>query len=140
MGTVREIQIFATVLKTPDNKTILIPNGSLANGSMTNFSVEEKRRVDWTFGIGYGDDIDKAYEVIKRLLSEDERILDDPQPFLALKELGDSSVDITVRVWVKAGDFWPVHFRMNEEVYKTFEKEGLSIPFPQRDVHIHNQN
>lgn len=139
MGTVKEIQIFSTILKTPDNKTILIPNGKLANDSMTNFSVEEKRRVDWTFGIGYGDDIDKAYEVINRLLSEDDRILDDPKPFLALKELNDSSVDITVRVWVNAGDFWPVYFRMNEEVYKTFEDEGLSIPFPQRDVHIHNQ-
>lgn len=139
MGTVKEIQIFSTILKTPDNKTILIPNGKLANDSMTNFSIEEKRRVDWTFGIGYGDDIDKAYEVINRLLSEDERILDDPKPFLALTELADSSVNITVRVWVNAGDYWPVFFRMNEEVYKTFEDEGLSIPFPQRDVHIHNQ-
>lgn len=139
MGTVKEIQIFSTILKTPDNKTILIPNGKLANDSMTNFSIEEKRRVDWTFGIGYGDDIDKAYEVINRLLSEDERILDDPKPFLALTELADSSVNITVRVWVNAGDYWPVFFRMNEEVYKTFEDEGLSIPFPQRDVHINNQ-
>jgi len=137
MGTVKEIQIFVTILTTPDNKTIYIPNGPLATGSLTNFSVQPTRRVDWTFGIAYGDDIDKAYEVIKRLLSEDERIKEDPAPFLALKELGDSSVDITVRAWVDAANFWPVFFRMNEEVYKTFEKEGLSIPFPQRDVHIH---
>lgn len=140
LGTVKEIQIFSTILKTPDNKTILIPNGELANGSITNFSVEETRRVDWTFGIGYGDDIEKAYEVIKRLISEDDRIKDDPEPFLALKELADSSVNIVVRVWVNADDYWPVHFRMNEQVYKTFEDEGLSIPFPQRDVHVHNQD
>jgi len=140
MGTVREIQIFSTILTTPDNKTVLIPNGPLATGSMTNFSRQPTRRVDWTFGIGYGDDLDKAYEVIKRLLSEDDRILEDPAPFLALKELGDSSVDITVRVWVNAPDYWSVFFRMNEQVYKTFDKEGLNIPFPQRDVHIHNQS
>lgn len=137
-GTVKEIQIFSTILKTPDNKTILIPNGKLANDSLTNYSVEERRRVDWTVGIGYGDDIDKAYEVIERLLGEDDRILDDPKPFMALKELADSSVNIVVRVWVNAGDFWAVNFRFNEQVYRTFEDEGLNIPFPQRDIHVHN--
>lgn len=140
MGTVKEIQIFVSILTTPDNKTVIIPNGPLATGSLTNFSRQPTRRVDWTFGIGYGDDLDKAYEVLKRLLSEDERILDDPEPFLALKELGDSSVDITVRAWVEAADYWPVFFRMNEQVYKTFDKEGLSIPFPQRDVHLFKEN
>ncbi len=140
MGTVKEIQIFVTILTTPDNKTILIPNGPLSTGSLTNFSRQPTRRVDWTFGIAYGDDVDKAYEVLKRLLSEDERILKDPEPFLAVKELGDSSVDFTVRAWVNSADFWGVFFRMNEQVYKTFDKEGLSIPFPQRDVHIHNAN
>jgi len=140
MGTVKEIQIFVTILTTPDNKTVIIPNGPLATGSLTNFSRQPTRRVDWTFGIGYGDDLDKAYEVIKRLLSEDERILKDPEPFMALKELNDSSVDITVRAWVESADYWGVFFRMNEQVYKTFDKEGLSIPFPQRDVHIYNQN
>jgi small conductance mechanosensitive channel len=139
MGTVKEIQIFVTILTTPDNKTIIIPNGPLATESLTNFSREPTRRVDWTFGIGYGDDIDKAYEVIKRLLSEDERILNDPEPFMAIKELGDSSVNITVRAWINSPDYWGVFFRMNEEVYKTFESEGLSIPFPQRDVHIFNE-
>lgn len=139
MGTVKEIQIFVTILTTPDNKTIIIPNGPLATESLTNFSREPTRRVDWTFGIGYGDDIDKAYEVIKRLLSEDDRILNDPEPFMAIKELGDSSVNITVRAWVNSPDYWGVFFRMNEEVYKTFESEGLSIPFPQRDVHIFNE-
>lgn len=136
-GTVKEIQIFSTILKTPDNKTILIPNGSLANDSMINYSIEEKRRVDWTIGIGYGNDIDKAYDVIKRLLVEDDRILNDPEPFMALKELADSSVNIVVRAWVNAGDYWPVLFRLNEQVYRTFEDEGLDIPYPQQDIHIH---
>lgn len=140
MGTVREIQIFVTVLTTPDNKTIIIPNGPLATGSLTNFSAQDQRRVDWTFGIAYGDDVDKAYEVLGRLIAEDERILKDPEPFMAVSALADSSVNIVVRVWVNAADFWPVHFRMNEQVYKTFDKEGLSIPFPQRDVHIHQVN
>jgi len=138
-GTVKEIQIFSTILKTPDNKTIMIPNGKLANDSMTNYSLEEKRRVDWTLGIGYGNYIDKAYEVIKRLLAEDDRILDDPEPFLALKELADSSVNIAVRAWVATGDYWPVHFRLNEQVYRTFEDEGLDIPYPQQDIHIQNE-
>ncbi len=139
-GSVTEIQIFVTILTTPDNKTVIIPNGPLATESLTNYSTEPTRRVDWTFGIGYGDDIDKAYEVLKRLLSEDERILAEPEPFMALNELGDSSVNITVRAWVNSADYWGVFFRMNEEVYKTFEKEGLSIPFPQRDIHLLKEN
>lgn len=138
-GSVSAIQIFNTILKTPDNKTIIIPNGGLAGGSMINYSTEEERRVDWTFGIGYGDDVDKAYEVLGRLISNDDRILKDPEPFMALSELADSSVNIVVRVWVKAPDYWDVFFKMNEEVYKTFDKEGLSIPFPQRDVHLYQQ-
>jgi small conductance mechanosensitive channel len=139
-GTVKEIQIFVTILTTPDNKTVIIPNGPLATGSMTNFSREPRRRVDWTFGIAYGDDLDKAYSVLRKLLEEDERVLKDPEPFMALKELNDSSVDITVRAWVEAADYWGVFFRMNEVVYKNFEKEGLSIPFPQHDVHLFREN
>lgn len=135
-GVVKEIQIFVTILTTPDNKTVIIPNGPLATGSLTNFSTQETRRVDWTFGIGYGDDVDKAYEVLTRLLSEDDRILSDPEPFMAVSELADSSVNIAVRVWVNAADYWGVYFRMNEEVYKTFDKEGLSIPYPQQDIHL----
>lgn len=135
-GTVSEIQIFMTVLKTPDNKTILIPNGPLSSGSLTNYSTEPTRRVDWTVGIGYGDDVDKAYDVIQKLLDGDDRILDEPEPFIAVKELADSSVNFTVRAWVNASDYWGVFFRMNEEVYKTFEEEGLNIPYPQTDVHI----
>jgi small conductance mechanosensitive channel len=139
MGTVKEIEIFVTVLLTPDNKTILIPNGPLATGSMTNFSTQPRRRVDWTFGIAYGDDLDKAYEVLKRFIAEDERILKDPEPFMALSALADSSVNIVVRVWVEAADYWGVHFDMNEKVYKGFAKEGLNIPFPQMDVHLHKE-
>lgn len=135
-GTVEEIQIFMTILKTPDNKTILIPNGPLSTNSLTNYSTEPTRRVDWTVGIGYGDDVDKAYEVIKRLLDGDDRILKEPEPFIAVKELADSSVNFTVRAWVNASDYWGVFFRLNEEVYKTFDKEGLNIPYPQSDIHI----
>ena len=136
-GTVKEIQIFVTILTTPDNKTIIIPNGPLSTGALTNFSAQATRRVDMTFGIGYGDDLDKAYEVLKGLIDADDRILTDPEPFMALSELADSSVNIVVRVWVNASDYWGVYFRLNEEVYKTFDKEGLNIPFPQTDVHLH---
>lgn len=137
MGVVREIQIFVTVLTTTDNKTIIVPNGPLATGSLTNFSAQATRRVDWTFGIAYGDDVDKAYEVLRELIAADERIHKEPEPFMAVSALADSSVNIVVRVWVDAPNFWPVHFRMNEQVYKSFAKAGLTIPFPQRDVHIH---
>lgn len=136
-GTVHEIQIFNTYLKTPDNKTIIIPNGQLANSSMTNYSTEPTRRVDWVFGIGYGDKAEKAREVLTNLIAQDERIKSDPEPFIALKELADSSVNFVVRVWVDSGDYWGVHFDMNEKVYKEFDKAGLNIPFPQMDVHVH---
>jgi small conductance mechanosensitive channel len=136
-GTVAEIQIFNTIMKTPDNKTIIIPNGGLSTSSMINYSTEEKRRVDWTIGIAYGDDVDKAREVIKRLCDEDSRILKDPEVFIAVSALADSSVNFAVRAWVNAADYWGVHFELNEKVYKTFESEGLNIPFPQMDVHLH---
>jgi small conductance mechanosensitive channel len=140
IGTVSEIQIFNTILKTLDNKTIIIPNGGLSNGSMTNYSTEPKRRVDWTFGIGYGDKTENAKEVLLRLMSEDSRIISDPAaPFVAVSELGDSSVNFAVRAWVKSEDYWGVFFDMNEKVYNTFDKEGLNIPYPQMDVHVHKQ-
>lgn len=136
-GTVNEIQIFNTILKTPDNVTIIIPNGGLATNSMTNYSTEKRRRVDFLFGIGYGDDVDKAKAVLKKLIDDDKRILQDPAPFIAVKELGDSSVNIVVRAWAEASDYWAIFFDMHEKVYKTFDKEGLNIPFPQMDVHVH---
>ena len=139
-GTVSEIQIFITVLKTPDNKTIIIPNGGLSTGSLINFSSEENRRVDFSFGIAYGDDFDKAKALLLRIIKEDSRIMDDLAPFVALGELADSSVNITVRVWAKASDYWDIFFDMNEKVYKEFDKNGLSIPFPQIDVHLQKQD
>lgn len=140
MGSVKEIQIFNTILTTPDNKTIIIPNGGLSNSSMTNFSTEPLRRVDWTFGIGYGDSVKKARKVIAKLADEDDRILKDPEVFIGLAELADSSVNFAVRAWVKAEDYWGVFFDMNEKVYNTFDKEGLNIPYPQMDVHLHKND
>ncbi len=135
-GSVFEIQIFNTVLKTPDNKHIIIPNGGLSTGSLVNFSKEKTRRVDWTFGIGYGDDLDKARAVLLNIIKEDSRINNDPAPFVAVSDLADSSVNFTVRVWVDATNYGGVLFDMNEKVYKVFNKEGINIPFPQMDVHI----
>jgi len=136
-GVVNEIQIFNTILKTPDNKTIIIPNGGLSTGSMTNFSTEAKRRVDFTFGIAYGDDVDKAKKVLMDLIKADKRIINDPaEPFIAVSELADSSVNLVVRVWAEAKDYWGIYFDLTEKVYKTFDKEGLNIPFPQMDVHL----
>lgn len=135
-GTVREIQIFNTIMATADNKIIIIPNGGLSTGIMKNYSKEENRRVDWEFGIAYGDSYDKAKEVIANLLDSDPRVMKDPAYFIALTSLGESSVNIVVRAWVKAPDFWGVYFDMNEKVYKTFARENINIPFPQMDVHI----
>lgn len=137
-GTVSQIQIFNTILKTPDNKVIIIPNGGLSTGSMINYSDQKERRVDWTFGIAYGDSAEKARKVLQQLCDADERILKDPAVFIGLKGLGNSSVNFVVRAWVKTEDYWNVFFDMNEKVYDTFEKEGLTIPFPQMDVHVHN--
>ena len=138
-GTVREIQIFNTILATPDNKIIIIPNGGLSTGLLKNYSREATRRVDWEFGIAYGDDYTKAKAVIARLLDADGRVLKDPAYFIALTSLGESSVNIVVRAWVNAGDYWGVYFDMNEKVYKTFAEENLNIPFPQLDVHLHGK-
>jgi len=138
-GTVSEVQIFNTILKTPDNKTIIIPNGGLSTSPMTNFSTEPQRRVDFTFGIGYSDDIDKARKIIEGLITADERILQDPAPFIAVSELADSSVNFVVRVWAEAGNYWGIFFDMTENVKKAFDEKGISIPFPQTDVHVYNE-
>ena len=138
VGSVSGIQIFNTILKTPDNKTIIIPNGGLSTSSLTNYSTEAQRRVDWTFGIGYGDDVNKAKEVLMELINADERILKTPEPFIAVSELADSSVNFVVRVWAKGSDYWGIYFDMNEKVYNKFNEVGLNIPYPQMDVHVHN--
>ena len=139
LGSVSEIQIFSTILKTPDNKTIIIPNGGLSTSSLINYSTEPSRRVDWTFGIGYGDDINKTKKVIKELCDQDIRILEDPELFIAVSELADSSVNFTVRAWVKSSDYWDVFFNINEKVYNSFNQEGLNIPYPQMDIHLHKK-
>ena len=135
-GVVSEIQIFNTHLLTTDNKEVILPNGPLATGVMTNFSKQGTRRVDWVFSIAYGDDYDKAKSVLRRLIDENQSILKSPEPFIELGKLISSSVDITVRVWVNSADYWPVFFGLNEKVYKAFAQEGLNIPFPQVDVHM----
>ncbi|MCQ2217020.1 MAG: mechanosensitive ion channel [Paludibacteraceae bacterium] len=137
IGTIKEIQIFNTIFNTLDNKVIIVPNGGLSTGIVTNYSKEETRRVDWVFNIAYGDDYDKAKAVINDLLVSDARVLKDPAPFIALTALNCSSVDLVVRAWVKSADYWDVFFSMNERVYKTFNSHGLNIPFPQMDVHLH---
>ncbi len=137
-GTVKEIQIFTTILTTGDNKTIIIPNGGLSTGSLTNYSTQETRRIDLTFGIGYNDDIDKAYAAIKAVIDRNDKILKDPAPFMAVSNLGASSVDIVCRLWVNSSDYWAVNFYMNEFVKKEFDKQNISIPYPQQDIHIYN--
>ena len=139
-GVVSEIQIFNTHLLTTDNKEVILPNGALATGVMTNFSKQGTRRVDWVFSIAYGDDYDKAKTVLRRLLDENKSVLKSPEPFIELGKLNSSSVDITVRAWVNSPDYWPVFFSMNEKVYKTFAQEGLNIPFPQMDVHVKSRS
>ncbi len=136
-GSVQQVRIFDTVLKTPDNKLVMIPNGSITGGSITNYSAMEQRRVDMVFGIGYDDDIKKAKETLERLVREDSRILSDPAPQVAVSELADSSVNFVVRPWVNTADYWGVYFDLMEKVKVTFDAEGISIPYPQQDVHMH---
>lgn len=139
-GAVQEIQIFNTILTTVDNKTIIMPNGPVANGTIINYTMADKRRVDWIFGISYGDDLKLAKDMLTQFVHEDSRILKDPEFFVGLKELADSSVNLTVRAWVKTEDYWPVYFDMNERVYTEFDQAGLNIPFPQLDVNIVKSN
>ncbi len=139
-GIVEEIQIFTTMLRTGDNKTVFIPNGPLANGNITNYSAKSTRRVDFVFGIGYSDDIDKARDVLKGLLEKDSRVLKDPEPLIVVSELADSSVNFTVRAWANSADYWGVYFDLTEAVKKAFDENGISIPFPQRDVHMQQVN
>ncbi|WP_244828278.1 mechanosensitive ion channel family protein [Carboxylicivirga sediminis] len=138
-GLVKEIQIFNTILTTPDNKVVIIPNGGLSTGAMTNYSKEETRRVDFVFGIGYDDDIDKARNIIIEVAGKQELILKDPAIFVGVLEHGDSSINLVTRVWAKTSDYWTVYFYMMEFVKKEFDKQGISIPFPQRDVHLFNE-
>jgi small conductance mechanosensitive channel len=136
-GTVEEIQIFTTQLKSPDNKTIIIPNSTMMSDVIVNYSTKETRRVDMVFGIGYEDDIDRAREIIIEILESDDRVHKEPAPLVAVSELADSSVNFTVRVWTASGEYWGVFFDTTEAVKKRFDDAGISIPFPQQDVHVY---
>ena len=136
-GVVESIMIFTTDMKTGDNKKIIIPNSSVLGGVITNYSANDTRRVDLVMGIGYNDDIDQAKRVLGELLDADERILKDPAPLVAVSDLADSSVNFVVRPWVKSADYWGVYFDLTEAVKKRFDQEGISIPYPQQDVHLH---
>jgi small conductance mechanosensitive channel len=137
LGTVEEIQIFTTQLLTPDNRTVIIPNAKLTSDNIINYTAKPARRVDLVFGVSYSDNIDKVKEVITSVLSQDSRILKDPSPTIGLLEMADSSINFAVRPWVAPKDFWGVYFDINEKMKKRFDAEGISIPFPQRDVHIY---
>jgi small conductance mechanosensitive channel len=139
-GTVEEVQVFATVLKTPDNKRIIIPNGSIVGGTITNYSANPTRRVDMVFGIGYGDDIRQAKMLLETIVQEHPLVLADPAPTIAVSELADSSVNFIVRPWAKTSDYWAVHFDITETVKLRFDQERISIPFPQRDVHLFQES
>ena len=134
-GAVEEINLFSTLLKTGDNKQIIIPNSAIIGGNITNFSKKETRRVDFVFGIGYDDDLKLAKTTLEEIINADERVLEDPAAFVAVSELADSSVNFVVRAWVKSGDYWGVKFDTIEKVKLTFDEKNISIPYPQMDVH-----
>jgi small conductance mechanosensitive channel len=139
-GTVDSISIIYTILKTPDNKTIVIPNGTVSNSSITNFSTEKQRRLDLTIGIGYDDDIKKAKNILDEIVKNDKRVLNEPAPVIAVAELADSSVNFTVRMWCDAGDYFTLMWDMLETIKLTFDEKGINIPFPQTDVHLYKHN
>lgn len=139
MGVVDEIGILVTEMHTIDNKGIIVPNSQIMSSHIVNFSAKDTRRCDMVFGIGYSDDIDKAKAILNDIIEKDERCLKDPEPTVAVSELGDSSVNFVVRPWVKSGDYWAVLFDTHETVKKRFDAEGVSIPFPQRDVHLYQE-
>jgi small conductance mechanosensitive channel len=134
-GSVKKIQIFNTILTTGDNKTIIIPNGPLSNGNITNYSTQDTRRVDMVFGIGYDDDIKKAKTILEKMIKSEKRAIRLEDSLVAVGELADSSVNFKVRVWVNSGDYWGVYHDFHENVKLTFDKEGISIPYPQMDIH-----
>lgn len=136
-GTVEEIQIFTTTMVTPDNKTVIIPNANLTGDNIVNWTLKGTRRVDLVMGIGYDDDIDKAKQIMGEVLDQESRILKDPAPQIAMVELADSSVNFVVRPWVNASDYWGVYMAVTENIKKAFDANGISIPYPQRDVHMY---
>ena len=139
-GTVLDIQIFSTVLKTPDNKVVVVPNGTIMDSSIINYTGQETRRVDIIASCGYEDDIDKVKDILQDILNQDERILKEPEPRIAVSELADNSINFIVRPWVNSSDVLSVKYSILEQIKKRFDAEGISIPYPQRDVHIYNHD
>lgn len=137
-GVIDDVQIFTTELKTADNRKIIVPNGQMMSGAITNYSSHATRRVDLVVGVGYEDDIDTVRRVLQGVVADDPRVLEDPAPNIRMSAMGDSSVSWIVRPWVKAEDYWNVHWEMTEEIKRRFDAEGISIPFPQRDVHVYH--
>ncbi len=135
LGIVKEIQIIHTILQTPDNKEIFVPNGSLSSGSITNYSKMDTRRVDFTVSVEYGTDVEKVTNALRGIANADSRVLKDPQAFIALSGLADSSVNFTFRVWVKGTDYWPVYFDLNKQIYEEFNRQDIKFPFPQLQIH-----
>ncbi len=136
MGTVKEIQIFNTILASPDNRKIILPNSKVSGDTITNFSAIGERRIDLVFGVSYSDDLKQAKSILQKLVDSDSRILKDPEPVIAVSELGDSCVSIVCRPWVKPADYWGVYFDLTEKGKLALEEGGCSIPFPQRDIHV----
>ena len=136
-GTVEGLNIFTTELKTPDNKKVIVPNAKITSDNIVNYSAKDQRRIDIVAGVSYRDDLDKVRRVLKGILDEDERVLKDPAPTIGVLALADSSINFAVRPWVKTGDYWAVYFDTHEKIKKRFDAEGISIPFPQRDVHLY---
>jgi small conductance mechanosensitive channel len=137
-GSVEEVQILTTVLKTGDNKRVIIPNSQIMGSTITNYSANDTRRVDLVVGVSYDDDLDQVRSELEKLVGADERILDEPAVTIAVSELADSSVNFVLRPWVKTADYWGVYFGLTEAIKKRFDEVGISFPFPQQDVHLHN--
>ena len=135
-GTVEEINLFSTIIAPLDNRTVIVPNGNIVGGNITNYSMKENRRVDHVFGIGYDDDLKLAKDTLMQILMDDDRVLKDPAPFVAVSELGDNSVNFITRAWVSTDDYWDVYFEQIEKVKLTFDEKGISFPYPQMDIHI----
>jgi len=139
-GTVLQVQILTTILKTPDNKQIVVPNGQIMGSIITNYSANDTRRVDMVVGVSYSDDLDKVHKVLRELVDADERVLKEPECVIAVCELADSKVNFVVQPWTATAEYWNVKFDLTEKIKKRFDQEGISIPFPQQDVHIHRSD
>ncbi len=138
-GTVEEVQIFTTYLTTPDNKAVIVPNSKIMGGNITNYSAKTTRRIELIIGVGYGDDLDHTRAVLQEVLNQEKRVLPAPAPLIVVKELAESSVNFSIRIWVKSADYWGVNFALLENIKKSLDREGISIPFPQQDVHLYQK-